>query len=87
MLIAQGQGHPIHLQLTGIGQGLVRGAVKTGSQPPLPLRQLLHGKDVVQAEERNPVDDAGKTSLHRLTHPLGGAVGLHQVGMALLKRQ
>ena len=68
MVVAQGQGHPIHLQLTGIGQGLVRGAVKMASQPLLPLGQFLHGKDVVQAEKMNPVGDAGQTSLHGLTH-------------------
>ena len=87
MLIAQGQGHPVHLQLTGISQGLVGGAIKMASQPLLPLRQLLHRKDVVQAEQRNPVGDAGQTGLHRLTHPLGGAIGPHHLGVTVLQLQ
>ena len=87
MFIPQGQGYPVHLQFTGIGQGLVRGGAKMAPQPLLPLRQLLHGKDVVQAEERNGVDDTGQAGFHRLPHPLGGAVRLRQLGMALLQVQ
>ena len=33
------------------------------------------------------MNDTGQAGLHRLPHPLGGTVGPHQLGMALLQFQ
>ena len=90
MVVAQGQRHPVHLQFTGVGQGLVGGDVKAGSQPLFPLAQLVGvmiPQDVVQAEQGNGVAHAGETGRDRLTHPLGRAIGPHHPGMAPLQLQ
>ena len=55
------------------------------SQPLLPLRQLLDGKDVVQAEKRDGVDNTGQTGPDGLAHPPGGAVRGHQVRIVPLQ--
>ena len=106
LLIAKSQCKPIHLQFTGIGQGLIRGDVGgTGlsefvSQRFLPFLKLAPQrflpfkptsmvrtgcKNIIQAQQRNSVGHTGFPSEDRLTHPLGGAIGPHQMGMTLLQ--
>ena len=92
VLIAQGQGVAVDLELAHHRQGRQRfagggGAIEHLQQAPVPGLELLEAEGVIEAEQRDAVPHADEAVGRRAAHPLGGAVGAEQLRVGLLELQ
>ena len=78
-LVVKGDRQPVDLELGGVDDVLLP---DDAEDTLLELPQLVLAVRVVEAEHLHPMDERGKLRRWSLPHPLGGAVGRHELGKA-----